>query len=167
MKAAKILLISFLIIGCGSRNKSLSKTEDKTKLEENLRFSENTYSTNNTSSVADIRNFLINNGLKIKSNGQNYELRYGDLIFSGSADLEFSEKKEETIIHHVYQINTTYITEKTYQTKTFYQTEKRAKILDVERSGITLGSIVLIVITSLFIGAIISQLIILYLKRKK
>ncbi|MET3035817.1 hypothetical protein ABXT08_06940 [Chryseobacterium sp. NRRL B-14859] len=113
---------------------------------------------NSSVSSSDIRNFLVNSGLKIKSTGQNYELRYGDLTFSGSADLEFIEKKEETIIHHVYQVHTTYITQTKYKTKTFYKTKVINKNLDVERSGISFGELVGIIVCSLVSGVILWEL---------
>ncbi|AZA82155.1 hypothetical protein C1637_10005 [Chryseobacterium lactis] len=158
MRATILALISLFVLGCGSRTKNLTKTEDHTRFENNSNLNESTSLTNSTSSVADVRNFLINNGLKIKSTGQNYELRYGDLVFSGSADLEFTEKKEETIIHHVYKIHTTYIKDIKYQTKTFFKTDKTSKNLNVKRTGVSFGSMVWIVIFSLISGVILWEL---------
>lgn len=158
MKTAILLLISILLLSCGTRKKNLTKVDEQTNFENNSSFNESSSLTNITSSVTDVRNFLINNGLKIKSTGQNYELRYGDLVFSGSADLEFSEKKEETIIHYIYQIHTTYITDITFKTKTFFKTDKRAKNLNVQRSGISFGSLIVIIITSLISGVILWEL---------
>lgn len=159
MRITILLLISFFLLGCGTRNKNLTKTEDQTRFENNSSLNESSAFTNSASSVTDVRNFLINKGLKIKSTGQNYELRYGDLIFSGSADLEFSEKKEETIIHHVYKIHTTYMTETKYQTKTNYRNKINSKNLNVERSGISFGTLVCIIISSLIGGVVLWELI--------
>lgn len=166
MKATILLVTSFLLLACGSRNKNLTKMSEQTRSENNVSLTENSLSKNSESTVTDIRKFILSNGLKIKSTGQNYELKYGDMTFSGSADLEFTENKKETLIHHVYQLHTTYITDTKYQTKTFYKKEKRSKSLNIERSGISFGSIFWIVSASLIIGAIISQLFRLYLKRK-
>ncbi len=159
MKATILLLISLLLIGCGSRNKSLNKTEDQTRFENNSSFKNSTSSANNTLSFTDFRNFLINKNLKIKSTGQPYELKFGDLVFSGSADLEFTEKKEETIIHHVYQIHTTYITETKYQTKTNYQKQINSKSLNTNRSGLTFGNLIGIIICSLISGMVLWELL--------
>lgn len=158
MKSIILLIISLILLGCGSRKKNLTKTEEQTRFENNSNLNESTSLTNSTSSVTDVRNFLINNGLKIKSTGHNYELRYGDIIFSGSADLEFTENKEETTIHHVYQIHTTYVTDTKYKTKTFYKNDKTTKNLNVERSGVSFGSMVWIVISSLISGVILWEL---------
>lgn len=158
MKTTILLLISILLLSCGTRKKNLNRIEEQSNFENNSSLNESSSLTNRTSSVTDVRNFLINNGLKIKSNGQNYELKYGDLVFSGSADLEFSEKKEETIIHHIYQIHTTYITDITFKTKTFFKTDKTTKNLNVERSGVSFGSMVWIVIFSLISGVVLWEL---------
>jgi hypothetical protein len=158
MKTAIVLLISLFLIGCGSRSKNVYKTEEKATFENETSTQETKSVTSEISSITDIRNFLINNGLKIKSNGQNYELRYGDLVFSGSADLEFTETKEETFIHHKYQIHTTYITDIKYQTKTFFKTDKTTKNLNVERSGVSFGYMVWIVIFSLISGVVLWEL---------
>lgn len=166
MKTAIPLLISFLLLGCGSRTKHLLKEEEKTRFGNQTSTQENQTVTSEISTITDIRSFLLSNGLKIKSTGQNYELKYGDLIFSGSADLEFSERKEESIIHHTYKVHTTYITETQYQTKTYYKTDRTSKKVDIQRTGISFGTMIWIVFISLFVGAIISQLIRLYLKIK-
>lgn len=166
MRALLLVFLCLLLLGCGTRKKNLSKEEEKTSFDEQTNSQENKSVKHGVSSVTDIRNFLLSNGLNIKSNGQNYELKYGDLTFSGSADLEFSQRKEETIIHHVYKVHTTYVTETQYQTKTFYKTAKSFKKLDVKRSGISFGSMIWIVFISLFVGALISHLIRLYFKIK-
>lgn len=154
----KILLISILLIGCGSRQKDLVKTHEENKFESISNVSENISVSKNMSSVTDIRTFLINNGLKIKSTGQNYELRYGDFIFSGNADLEFIEKKEETKVTHIYQVHTTYVTETKYQTNTKYRFVKKTKDLKTQKSGISFGSLIIIVICSISGGALIWEL---------
>jgi len=167
MRALLLVYVCFLfLIGCGSRKKSLSNDEEKTSFSQQTNTQENQSVNSDVSSVTDIKNFLLSNGLKIKSTGQNYELKYGDMTFSGSADLEFSQRKEETIIHDVYNVHTTYIRDIKYQTKTYYKTQKSSKKLDIERAGISFGSMIWIVVVSLFVGALISQLIRLYFKRK-
>ncbi|MGU3377480.1 hypothetical protein [Chryseobacterium sp. M5A1_1a] len=167
MKKILLIILSLFIFSCGSRKKSLIKSEESTELQIDSKVDSKTSLKSNESSIIDFRNYLLNNGLKIKSTGQNYELRYGDLLFTGSADLEFTEKKEESIVHYRYYNHTTYITETKYQTKTDYQTQKIFRTINIERKGVSFGSIVWIVITSLIVGAITSQLIRLYLKRKK
>lgn len=165
MKTTILLLISILLLSCGSRKKQLLNDEEKTSFDNQASKQENQSVTSEISSLTDIRNFLLRKGLKIKSTGQNYELKYGDLTFSGSADLEFTEKKEESIIHHIYKVHTTYITETQYQTKTYYKTNRTSKKVDIQRTGISFGSMIWIVSISLFVGAIISQLIRLYFKK--
>ncbi|WNI34733.1 hypothetical protein [Chryseobacterium sp. SG20098] len=158
MKAAIVLLISLFLIGCGSRSRNVYKTEEKTTFDNETSIQETKSVTSEISSITDIRNFLFSNGLKIKSNGQNYELKYGDLTFSGSADIEFSQRKEEKVIHNVYKVHTTYITETKFQTKTFFKTDKTTKNLNVERSGVSFGSMVWIVIFSLISGVVLWEL---------
>lgn len=166
MRALLLISLCLLVLGCGSRKKSLSKEGEKTSFNQRSNTHDSKSINLQASSATDIRSFLLSNGLKIKSTGQNYELKYGDITFSGSADLEFNEKKEETNIHHVYKVHTTYISDIKYQTKTFFKTDKSSKKLEVERKGISFGSMIWIVVVSLFVGALVSQLIILYFKNK-
>lgn len=161
MKTAKflILLTSFLMIGCGIRKKNLSKTNEETRFENNTNLVQNTTSTNSASSFTDLRSFLSNSGLKIVSNGQRYEIKYGDFSFSGAADMELTEKKEETIFKNQYRIHTTYVTDTKYQTKTFYKTKKNTKNLNVERKGVSFGSLIGIIFCSLLAGGILWEVI--------
>ncbi|PIF44285.1 hypothetical protein CLU96_1226 [Chryseobacterium sp. 52] len=154
-----ISIVLLVIMGCGSRKKDLSKTNDQSKFESNSSLNQNVSSSNNTSSITDVRSFLISNGLKIKSNGQNYEFKYGDLSFSGSADVDFSQKKEETVTHHMNQVHTIYTTKTNYQTKTYYQTKKRSENVSIKRSGISFGSMVWVVLSSLIVGAMVWEII--------
>lgn len=147
------------MLGCGSRTKNLYKDQEKTSFNNQANIQENKAFKSEMSSVTDIRNFLLNNGLKVKSNGQKYELKYGDLTFSGSADLEFAEKKEETFIHHVYKVHTTYVTETTYQTKTTYTTDKSSKKIDVERTGVSFVELLGVIVSSLAVGAVLWELV--------
>lgn len=158
-----LLLISLFLIGCGSRKRNLTKTEDKSKFENSSSVQQNISSSSSTSSITDIRNFIIDSGLKIKSNGQNYELKFGDLTFSGSADLEFSKKEEEKIIHHLYQLHTTYVTETKYVRKIKYEIQRIYRVVDVERKGLTFGSVIWIVIVSLVAGAVLWEILKKYL----
>lgn len=164
MRSLLLVFLCLLFLGCGTRKKNLSKDKEETSFSQQANTQENQSVNSDVSSVTDIKNFLLSNGLKIKSTGQNYEVKYGDLTFSGSADLEFSQRKEETIIHEVYRVHTTYIRDIKYQTKTYYKTDKSSKKLDVERAGISFGSMIWIVVVSLLVGALISQLIRLYFK---
>ena len=155
MNKAILLIISLLIISCGSRQKKTSKEKQETSSEGNTNFQQSASLQNNTEAVTDIRNFLLNKGLKITSNGLPYQFQYGDLIFSGTADVELSEKKEETILHHRYINHIKYQTQATYKTKTFFKTVQTTKKASVQRKGISFGSLVWIIICSA-IGEIIT-----------
>ena len=131
----------------------------------NVGIVQNTATVNAMTSGTDLRNFLSNNGLKITSNGQYYELKYGNFSFSGAADVEFTESKEETKFKNSYRVHTTYTTETKYQTQTFYKTVFKTKNLSVAREGVSLGGLIWIVVVSVVIGALLGQLIKTYLKQ--
>lgn len=155
MNKSILLIISLLIISCGSRQKETSKEKQETSSEGNTDFQQSASLQNNTEAVTDVRNFLLNKGLKITSNGLPYQFQYGDLIFSGTADVELSEKKEETILHHQYINHIKYQTQTTYKTKTFFKTVQTTKKASVQRKGISFGSLVWIIIGSAIGGIVI------------
>lgn len=148
-----ISLVIFLTIGCGSRKKSVTKKTSETETENISSGNYSTHIQSGTSSESNISQFLQNNDLKIVSNGLPYELQYGNLILKGSANVEFSQKKEKTIYKNRYTDFFIYHHKNIYQTITNYRTETTYKALNAERFGLSFGNAIWIIITSMVGGA--------------
>jgi len=69
--------------------------------------------------------------------------------------VEITEKEQEVKYLYKNIIKTTYQTTTFYQTKTRYETEKKVRNVSVERSGISFGNIIWIVIASMVGGALL------------
>ena len=99
-KIIAILLLNFLLFSCASakKNNHTEKYEGKTESWTEMR-SENK---SNSESKSQIENqtsayeFLRNYDLFVTSNGSDYKLKFGDLEFSGNADVRVTDKKSET-----------------------------------------------------------------------
>ncbi|WP_027380844.1 hypothetical protein [Chryseobacterium daeguense] len=147
-----ISLVVIFVVSCGSRKRQMTKESEKTESEIKASGEVKTDSNSQTESFTSLSQFLANNSLKITSNGTPYQLQYGSLIFSGDADVEFSEKNEQIEYVYRYFNHTTYITETTYKTETKYQSQKDSKKVDVERKGVTFGAMIWIVLISMILG---------------
>lgn len=162
----KYIWISFLILlvlGCGSRNRKMTKQTEASQLEDKSSGSQNTALNSQVGSFTSLSQFLSDKSLKITSNGTPYQLQYGSLIFSGNADVEFNEKNEETKYIYKYFNHITYLTETKYQRNIKYQSQKTFKSIDVERKGISFGGIIWIIAASLIAGAILWEILKKYL----
>ena len=135
MKTILLLIISIITVSCGSRKKELEKQSSETKAEIITDLQQSAAYKMQSQGTTDLSKFLSDKGLKITSDGQPYELKYGDLIFSGSASVELSEKKENTKLHHKYINHITYKTQTVYKTQTTYKTVTRYKNLKTERKA--------------------------------
>lgn len=135
MKKILLLIISILIVSCGSRKKELEKQYNEAVAKSNANLQQSSAYSNTSQGTTDLSKFLSDKGLKIISDGKPYELKYGDLVFSGSANMEFSEKKENTKIQYKYYNHTTYQTKTQYKTQTTYKTVIKYKNLKTEREG--------------------------------
>lgn len=143
----------------------MTNESNSTTIESKESGAQNTALNSQTESFTDISQFLSDKSLKITSNGTPYQLQYGSLVFSGSADVEFKDKKEETKFKYQYFNHTTYRTETKYVRKIKYQTQRTYKTVDVERKGISFGGIVWIVIISLAAGAVLWEILKKYLPK--
>lgn len=135
MKKILLLIISILIVSCGSRKKELEKHYKEAMAESNANLQQTSAYSDMSQGTSDLSKFLSDKGLKIISDGKPYELKYGDLVFSGSANMEFSEKRENTKILHKYFNHTTYQTKTEYKTHTTYKTVIKYKILKNDRKA--------------------------------
>jgi hypothetical protein len=154
-----ISLVVLLVLGCGSRKKQMTKVSNSTGLESKETGAQNTALNNQTESFTSLSRFLSDKSLKITSNGTPYQLQYGSLIFSGTADVEFKEKNEETKYIYKYFNHITYLTETKYQRNIKYQSQKTFKSVDIERKGISFGGIVWVIAISLFAGAVLWEIL--------
>lgn len=127
-----ILTISILLFSCGSRKKNLEIQKNETELNSESSGKTNIESDVKSSTFVDINKYMHDIGLKIISTGNDYKFRIGDFEFSGNADVEFSNKKEETKTKIIEKVHTTYKSETTYRTLTNYQTKTYFKTLEVK-----------------------------------
>lgn len=150
-----VFLISLLVyLGCGSRKRELNKGSEKTSFENTASGNSETKFENVNFHEGSLSQLLENQNLKITSNGTPYQLQYGNLVFSGSADIEFSNQKQDVKKQVKNYSKTTCYSKTTYQTQTNYQTQTTYKTVKTERSGISFGNIIWIVIISFCAGAI-------------
>lgn len=164
----KYIWISVLILfvfSCGSRKKSVLKesTKTETKIDNSGKTEINVSA--GSSSETDFSQFLLNNNLKITSDGNPYELQYGNFILKGSASIEFSEKKENINQKTRYTDYLRIKTITTYQTRTQHNTETTYKSSNTERSGISFGNMIWIIIIAMIAGAVLSTWLKSYLPK--
>lgn len=133
MKKILLLILSVFLISCGSRKKEVEKQKQETKLNAETQGQQNTNFQSQGETTTDFSRFLNDKKLKVTGNGQPYQLSFGGLVFSGSADVEFSDKKEETKVFKKTITNITYQTSTTYKTVTNYKSILTDKKLKVER----------------------------------
>lgn len=154
MKALIFILSFLLFFSCGSRKRDLNKGSEKTSFENTSFGNSETKFENVNFHEGSLSELLENQNLKIFSNGTPYQLQYGNLVFSGSADVEFSNKKKDVKKQVKTYSKTTYYNKTTYQTQTKYQTQTTYKTVKTDRSGISFGNIVWIIIISFCAGGI-------------
>lgn len=162
MKKIVLILISFLIFSCSSRNKNLNI--DQIKTDENVAVSsaENVFEKTTEEAKTDLTKFLKESNLKINSKGQAYQLQINGLSFSGDADIEFSNSEQKTSYTKIYKVQKTYSKHKTYNTRYLIKTTTYKKVLDVETKKDSFWLYVLISFTSITFGILSWE----YLKRK-
>lgn len=137
MKKLLFLMISIILIGCGTRTKKTEKTKIETSLNSDVSKTENTELKNYFQSQADLSQYLKEIGLKINSTGKPYQLQYNGVVFSGDANLEFSNTEEKTILKTVTKQQFTYKSKMTYKSLTNHKTIYHKKSMDLksERSS--------------------------------
>ncbi|WP_407498868.1 hypothetical protein [Elizabethkingia anophelis] len=110
MKRIAILLLSILLLGCGTRkvdnynNKQINDSKELTESKSGGEVSEK------TKGEATYKTKLNDFNIQIGSKGQEYRINYNGLEFVGNADLILSnkDKKEENKIKWIYQNHYTY-----------------------------------------------------------
>ncbi|MEA1849203.1 hypothetical protein U9K52_09790 [Chryseobacterium sp. MHB01] len=154
-----ISLLILFVFGCGSRKKSVLKETAKTESKSETSGKTETDIQSGSTSETDFSQFLLDNSLKITSDGNPYELQYGNLILKGSASIELTQKKENISqkTHSTEYVKLRTIT--TYQTKTQHNTETTYRTSNIERSGISFGNMIWIVIIAMIAGAVLWPLL--------
>ncbi len=160
-----ISLLILFVFGCGSRKKSVLKETAKTESKSEASGKTETDISAGSTSEMDFSQFLLNNNLKITSDGNPYELQYGNFILKGSASIEFSEKKENINQKTRYTDYLRIKTITTYQTRTQHNTETTYKSSNTERSGISFGNMIWIIIIAMIAGAVLSTWLKSYLPK--
>lgn len=132
MKKILPILVILLLINCGTRKKDLEIRKENTELKSENSGTENETSETKSETSIDYAKYLQEIGFNIKSNGTDYRLEFGDFKFYGNADVNFSNKKEETKTKVIQKVKTTYKSVITYKTETVYKSKTTDKNLKVE-----------------------------------
>jgi len=137
MKAKILILISFILFSCGTRTKQTEKEKTKTSGSEKVAQSENIFVKSSAEAQTDLSQYLKQSGLKINSTGKPYTLQYNGVVFSGDANLDFSDREEKLIIKTIRNTITSYESEITQKSVTDYNTVTTYKSMDLksERSS--------------------------------
>lgn len=128
MKRIIYIIVIVNLFACGSRKKSLDIQKEQSSGTQETKQTQKDHKETNSESTIDYAKLLQNTDFKIIGNGNPFQLQYGDFIFSGNADLEFSTKKEDTKAkifektHTFYKSETTFWSKITYKTVTYYKT---------------------------------------------
>lgn len=129
----KYIWISLLfLIGCGTRKKDLEIKKETTELKSENSGTQNETSETKSETSIDYAKYLQEIGLKISSTGNDYQFQFGDVKFSGNANIDFSNKKEETKTKVIQKVKTTYKSVITYKTEIVYKSKTTDKNLQVE-----------------------------------
>ena len=137
MKKILFLLISLILIGCGTRTKKTEKTKTETSSSATVSKTENVDFKNSAESKTDLSQYLKESGLKINSTGKPYTLQYNGVVFSGDANLEFSDKEEKLMVKTITKQQLIYKSKTTYKSSTHHKTIYHKKTMDLksERSS--------------------------------
>ena len=133
----KILLALVLILNScvSNRKRDLDKTNQSAYVQDETKEIVDISSSKQIAAKIDTNQTLLNQGLKIKSTGSDYEFRLGDFQFKGNADVELVNQKSETKIHHQYKTHVTYLTKTSFKTKTTYKTQTTYKSVKTDRKA--------------------------------
>lgn len=147
MKAKTLILLSFIIFSCGSRTKQTEKTKINTSYNSDVSKTENTEFKSIAEAQTDLSKFLKQSGLKINSVGKPYQLQYNGVVFSGDANLDFSNSEEKTTIKTIRKENLTYKSKMAYKSLTHHRTiyHKKDMNLKSERSSWWLYALIVVV----------------------
>lgn len=137
MKKIILLLLSVILIACGTRTKQTEKEKINISGSEKVSQSENISVKSSSEAQTDLSQYLKQTGLKINSTGKTYTLQYNGVVFSGDANLDFSNSEEKTVLKIINRTITSYESEITHKSITDYNTVTTYKSMDLksERSS--------------------------------
>ena len=123
MKKILQILTILLLINCGTRKTSTDKLKENTTFStgQNLSKTEEVESKSETS--IDFSKVLDNLNVAVIADGNPFTINYKGFIYSGTAPIEISNKKEETKTKFLQKIRTIYKSKINYQTKTTYKSQ--------------------------------------------
>lgn len=127
-----LLVISLILLSCGTRTKQTEKIKTETSSSSDIYLSENLDVKSSSEVKTDLSNYLKQSGLKINSTGNPYTLQYGSLIFSGDANLDFSNTEEKTVIKTVRKEEIAYKSQLTHKSLTHHKTIYHKKTSDLK-----------------------------------
>lgn len=136
MKKILLILIAFMICSCQPTKKAIQKEKEKVENETIQNENREVSADYKAQQKLDFFNLLQEKGFKITSAGNDYEFQYGDFRFKGNANVEFSDKKSKTEIHHVYKVHNKYRRHETYRIKEIYRFHNLYKTVLKEKKSI-------------------------------
>lgn len=158
-----ISLIFLLTVDCGSRKKNLEEFSQKFEFESKNSGRSETDFYKTTFSENDLSELLENQNMKISSDGSPYQLQLGNILFSGSADIELNKSKKEIKSVSRYFAYIVYHHVNVYNTQTKYRTVTNYKSVKTERSGISFVDIIWMIVVSFIVGIIVWEIVKKYL----
>ncbi|WP_294288541.1 hypothetical protein [uncultured Chryseobacterium sp.] len=154
-----ISVLLLLVLGCGARKRNVAKESTKTNYENTSASGQASSGQSNSETNMDLKSFLQDKSLKITSDGNPYQLQYGGLVFTGSAALEFTDRKEQIVYRYKQVVSTVYQTTTFYKTKTNYHTERNSKKVSTERKGLSFGSMIWVVLGAAAAGVVLWEIL--------
>ena len=123
MKKILQILVILLLINCGTRKTATEKIKENTTFStgQNLSKKEEVESKSETS--IDFSKVLDNLNIAVIADGNPFTINYKGFIYSGTAPVEISNKKEQIKTKFVQKIATIYKSKINYQTKTTYKSQ--------------------------------------------
>lgn len=129
-------LLLLLFFSCGSnRNRIVQKKDDKAYIQEETKEIVESNITETSSGVVDLQQLFQNKGLKITSTGTDYEFKYGDFTFKGNANVELTDQKAETKLHHKYKIHNIYRIKTIFRKNNIYRIHNIYRTTNTEREA--------------------------------
>lgn len=137
MKKIILLLLSIILITCGTRTKQTEKEKTNVSGSQKIEQTKDESFKSSAEAKTDLSQFLKQTGLKINSIGKPYTLQYNGAVFSGDANLEFSDREDKTTIKTVTRTYLILATKTTYKSLTHHKTIYHKKNMDLksERSS--------------------------------
>lgn len=159
MKKFTLFVLLFIITSCAtSRKKDLVKENSESSKTENIQSTHNEDSKSASEAQVDMSRFLKENGLKITSTGNPFQLNYNGIVFSGDANIEFNSKEEKIVVKTYYRTETTYKSQTIHKSETKIKEKSSKKNLNVESKRNSFWLYVLIFLGGIAFTMLIQQL---------